>query len=69
DIARHAVVLTPLRSAATSPVPDAGDQLLWDLLASRGDLVLVTGGKLVLQDEAMQQRVILPRTFATQLRY
>ena len=69
DIARHAVVLTPLRSAATSPVPDAGDQLLWDLLASRGDLVLVTGGKLVLQDEAMRERKILPQTFATQLRY
>ena len=47
----------------TSPLPDAGDQFLWDLLATRDDLVLVTGDKLLLQDQAMQQRVILPQAF------
>jgi putative PIN family toxin of toxin-antitoxin system len=69
DIARHAIVLAPVRTAATPLAPDPGDQFLWDLLASRADLVLVTGDKLLLQDEAMQQRVILPQTFVTQLRY
>lgn len=69
DIARHAIVLTPVRTAATSLASDPGDQFLWDLLASRADLVLVTGDKLLLQDEAMQQRVILPQTFVTQLRH
>jgi putative PIN family toxin of toxin-antitoxin system len=69
DIARHAIVLAPVRTAATPLAPDPGDQFLWDLLASRADLVLVTGDKLLLQDEAMQQRVILPQTFVTQLRH
>ena len=49
--------------------PEPGDQFLWDLLASRADLVLVTGDKLLLQNEAMQPRVILTQTFVTQLRH
>ena len=69
DIARHAIVLAPVRTAATPLAPDPGDQFLWDLLASRGDLVLVTGDKLLLQNEAMRQRVLSPQTFATRLRY
>ena len=69
DIARHGIVLTPVRMAATPLAPDPGDQFLWDMLATRADLVLVTGDKLLLQDEAMQQRVILPQTFVTQLRH
>lgn len=68
DIARHAIVLTPDRTAATTSAPDLGDQFLWDLLASRGDLVLVTGDKLLLQDEAMQRWVISPQIFVTQMR-
>ncbi len=67
DIARHGIVLTPVRTAATPLAADPGDQFLWDLLASRADLVLVTGDKLLLQDEAMQQRVILSQAFVTQL--
>ena len=67
DIARHAVVLSPVRTGATPVAPDRGDQFLWDLLATRTDLVLVTGDKLLLQDEAMQQRVIVPQTFVAQL--
>ena len=69
DIARHAIVLTPVVTPATPVAPDQGDQFLWDLLASRADLVLVTGDKLLLQDEAMQQRVILPQAFVTQWRH
>jgi predicted nucleic acid-binding protein len=65
DIARHAIVLNP--SSATNIVaPDLGDQFLWDLLAARADLVLVTGDKLLLQDAVMPDRVILPQTFVAQ---
>lgn len=66
DIARHAIVLAPVRTAATPKAPDAGDQFLWDLLADRADLVLVTGDKLLLRDEAMRERVISPKTFVAQ---
>lgn len=69
DIARHAIVLAPVRTVATPLAPDPGDQFLWDLLASRPDLVLVTGDKLLLQDEAMQPRVISPQTFAAQIQH
>ncbi len=37
------------------------------LLATRADLVLVTGDKLRLQDQAMQQRIILPQAFVAQM--
>lgn len=60
DIARHAIVL----SAATgSPAPDPGDQLLWDLLATRTDLVLVTGDRTLLADTTMRSRARSPRAF------
>jgi predicted nucleic acid-binding protein len=65
-MAHHAIVLPPPSSANNSVAPDSGDQFLWDLLASRPDLVLVTGDKLLLQDEAMQGRVILPQSFVAQ---
>lgn len=66
DMVRHAIVLLPVRAELNPKAPDAGDQFLWDLLAARADLVLVTGDKLLLQDEAMQQRVILPQAFVGQ---
>lgn len=69
DLARHAIVLSPVRTAATPIAPDSGDQFLWDLLAVRPDLVLVTGDKLLLQDQAMQGRIILPQTLAAQLQH
>jgi len=69
DLARHAIVLSPVSTAAVPRAPDSGDQLLWDLLAARTDLVLVTGDKLLLQNQAMQQRVILPQTLAAQLQH
>ena len=59
DMARHAIVLTPVSAGLSAKAPGAGDQFLWDLLATRDDLVLLTGDKLLLKDKAMQQRVIL----------
>ncbi|MBP8301969.1 MAG: PIN domain-containing protein [Planctomycetes bacterium] len=64
DLAQHAIVLTPV---AGPPAPDPGDQLLWNLLAARPDLVLVTGDKLLLQDAGMRGRVIAPRAFVANL--
>lgn len=62
DLVQHAIVLNPA-SVAAPAAPDAGDQLLWDLLATRVDLLLVTGDKLLLQDAGMQGRVISPQMF------
>ena len=60
DLAQHAIVLAPV---AAPLAPDPGDQLLWELLAARADLVLVTGDKLLLQDVGIQGRVISPQAF------
>ena len=62
DLALNAMVLNPLTKLAP-PAPDAGDQFLWDLLAARPGLVLVTGDKLLLEDAGMEGRVITPREF------
>lgn len=63
DLAQHAIVLAPV---AAAPAPDPGDRLLWELLATRADLVLVTGDKLLLRDASMQGRVISPQAFVVQ---
>ena len=60
DLAQHAIVLEP---EAGPPAPDPGDQLLWDLLAERAELRLVTGDKLLLKDASMQGRVLTPAEF------
>jgi putative PIN family toxin of toxin-antitoxin system len=60
DIAQHAIVLAP---GVASPAPDAGDQLLWDLLAAKADLLLVTGDKALQRDAAMRARVLSPTAF------
>lgn len=62
DLAQLAIVLTPPRGAHAAP--DAGDQLLWNLLQTRPDLVLVTGDKLLQGDAAMAGRVLAPGAFA-----
>jgi uncharacterized protein len=67
DLARHAIVLASDSTVSAPLAPDLGDQFLWNLLASRPDLVLLTGDKLLLQDEAVRHRVILPQTFVAQL--
>lgn len=68
DIAWHATVLKPDAAIYVPAAPDPGDQFLWNLLATRDDLVLVTGDKLLLQDFAMQQRVMPPQALAARLR-
>jgi putative PIN family toxin of toxin-antitoxin system len=65
DLAQHAIVLTPESTPLAPPVPDPGDQLLWDLLTARADLVLVTGDKLLLRDARMRGRVISPSAFVS----
>ena len=60
DLAQHAIVLEPV---AGPPAPDPGDQLLWDLLAARAELRLVTGDKLLLNDASMRGRVVTPAEF------
>jgi uncharacterized protein len=57
---RHAERIEP---AAAAPAPDPGDQMLWELLAARADLVLVTADKLLLRDRAMRGRVIAPEAY------
>jgi len=59
-IAQHAIVLQP---AKAPPASDPGDQLLWDLLAARSDLLLVTGDKRLIQDPGMAGRVFTPAGF------
>jgi putative PIN family toxin of toxin-antitoxin system len=58
ELALHAIVMRPV---AAPPAPDPNDQLLWDLLAARADLVLVTGDKALLDDAGMRGRVVTPR--------
>lgn len=60
DLAQHAIVLTP---GAAPTAPDPGDQFLWDLLAAKEALVLVTGDKLLLREPAMRGRVVSPADF------
>ncbi len=59
-IAQHAIVLRP---AKAPPAPDPGDQLLWDLLAARSDLLLVTRDKRLVRDPGMAGRVVTPAEF------
>jgi uncharacterized protein len=59
-LARHAIVLTPVFAP---PAPDPGDQLLWELLSARIDLILVTGDKRLIRDAGMRGRVISPQVF------
>lgn len=64
DLAQHAIVLEPAADCDVLPrAPDAGDQFLWNLLAGRPRLVLITGDKRLLQDRGMQGRTVSPRTF------
>ena len=60
DIAQHAIVLAPV---AATPAPDPGDQLLWELLAAKSDLLLVTGDKLLLRHAGMRGRALSPSEF------
>jgi predicted nucleic acid-binding protein len=60
QLAQHAVVLAPVPAR---PAPEPGDQHLWDLLAARAELLLISGDKLLLRDRAMASRVLSPAAF------
>ena len=60
EIVRHAIVVEPV---SAPPAPDRGDQMLWNLLAARLDLVLVTGDRALLLDEGMSGRIVSPVQF------
>jgi uncharacterized protein len=62
-IVRHAIVIQPGAAVMKATAPDPGDQFLWELLDTRVDLVLVTGDKLLLQDQGMRPRVMTPQEF------
>ncbi len=59
-IEQHADLVQP---AAAAPAPDPGDQMLWELLAARADLILVTSDKALLRDRPMRGRVITPEAW------
>lgn len=63
-LAEHAAVLTP---TPTTPAPDPGDQHLWELLAARTDLQLVTGDKRLFQHGPFAHRIVTPETFVASL--
>ncbi len=65
DLAQHAIVLAPVPIPAAPPAPDPGDPLLWELLAARADLLLVTGDKLRLRNAGMRGRVMTPQAFVS----
>jgi len=63
-LAEYRDVLAPAVAPAVAPAaPDPGDQMLWELLAARADLVLVTGDKRLLRDRGMRGRVISVEAF------
>lgn len=64
ELVQHAVVLTPPAQQAFL-APDPGDQFLWNLLAMRTDLVLVSGDKRLMNTPDMAHRVVLPSAFVT----
>lgn len=51
-IVRFCIVLIPAALSIGLAATDPGDHFLWELLATRPDLRLVTGDKLLLQDLA-----------------
>jgi predicted nucleic acid-binding protein len=60
DLAHHGIVIAP---TPAPPAPDSGDQHLWELLAAREDLLLVTGEKKLQRDPVMGARILIPATF------
>lgn len=60
ELAQHGIVIAP---APAPPAPDPGDQHLWELLAARSDLILVTGEKKLQRDRAMGARILTPAAF------
>ena len=62
DLTCNAIMMTPGHHSPLA-APDPGDQFLWDLLAERADLVLVTGDKRLVEDPGMPGRVVTAHAF------
>lgn len=60
DLAQHGIVIAPMPA---EPAPDPTDQHLWEMLAAREDLLLVTGEKKLQRDRAMTGRILTPAAF------
>ena len=60
DLAHHGIVIAP---APAPSAPDPGDQHLWEMLAAREDLLLVTGEKKLQQDPVMGARILMPAAY------
>jgi len=60
-IASNAIVREPTIKAGSAP--DAGDQHLWDLLASTPDAILVTGDRALIEGAPDGARIVSPREF------
>ncbi len=61
DLVQHAIVLAP--APARQRAPDAKDQMLWDLLAARPGLALVTGDARLLAASDAPGVVLTPVRF------
>ena len=62
ELAQHGIVLAPV-PAPPAPEPGPGGRHLRELLAARGELVLITGDRLLQRDRAMGRRILSPATF------
>jgi predicted nucleic acid-binding protein len=60
ELAQRGIVIAPVPAKSA---PDPGDQHLWELLAAREDLLLVTGDKRLQNDRAMGRRILTPAAF------
>ena len=58
DRAQHAIVLTPIKAP---PDPDPCDQLFWELLSDRANVLRITGDKPLVKDADLHGRVISAR--------
>lgn len=59
-LAQHGIELVPVPAPRA---PEPGDQHLWELLAAREELVLITGDKLLQRDRVMSTRILSPAAF------
>ena len=64
ELAANAIWLEP---TVTGDAPDAGDNHLWALLASRSRGQLITGDRLLLENPPSSASVISPRDFVDML--
>ncbi len=61
-LVQNAIVLAPTEPAGLR-APDPGDQFLWDLMAMREDLLLITGDQRLLSAADLKGRILSARQF------